>query len=126
MRVAYLKTRGANILWDVDKMIRDMERGILVPKIEFYSAIDLMSQVPPIDYDISKVNILRFPIIALLGNGKFRMLAGEEQVARVRQLSFQTISCCELYPRQHKKYILDYDEETYLRAVSEYWPYGPE
>lgn len=126
MKVAFLKTKSATVLWDVERIERELTDGTLSCEIRSMSVHDLIEQSPHVDYDVSSCDLRRFPIVAWLGNGKFRLLTGDEQLHKARALAFREISCCVLKPKQHKPYIIGYDEATYLQAVEEYWNYDLE
>lgn len=125
MKVAFLKTPGATILWDVERMERDLSNRTLPETFRAMSVPDLIEQCTHVDYDVSESNMGRFPIVAILARGKYRVLTGDEQLHKARKLAFRTINCCVLTPEAHKPYIIDYDEATYLRAVEEYWADEP-
>lgn len=121
MKVSFLKTKSATVLWDVDRMIRDYRSRRLPHKVRTMSLPDLHEQCRHVDYDVTDFPITDFPIVAFLAKKKYRVLVGEEQLCKAKKLGWHTVNCCVLTPEEHKPYIIDYDEETYLRAVAEYW-----
>lgn len=126
MKVAFLKTKSATVLWDVERIERDYGSRALPETVRTMSVPDLLEQCTHVDYDVSASDMTRFPIVAMLAKRKYRLLAGDEQLHKARKLGFRTVNCCVLMPEEHKKYILDYEEETYLRAVAEYWEDDPD
>ena len=121
MKVSFLKTKSATVLWDVDRMIRDYRSRRLPHKVRTMSLPDLHEQCRHVDYDVTDFPITDFPIVAFLAKKKYRVLVGEEQLCKAKKLGWHTVNCCVLTPEEHKPYIIDYDEGTYLRAVAEYW-----
>ena len=121
MKVAFIKTKSATILWDVERIKRDYASRALPETVRTMSVSDLLEQCTHVDYDVSKSDMTRFPIVAMLAKRKYRLLEGDEQLHKARKLGLRTVSCCVLKPEEHKNYIIGYDEETYLRAVAEYW-----
>lgn len=124
MKVAFLKTKSATVLWDVDRIIRDYRSRKLPHKVRTMSIPDLLEQCTHVDYDVTEFSITDFPIVAFLAKKKYRVLAGEEQLCKAWDMGWHTINCCVLDPDEHIPYVIDYDEETYLRAVAEYWEDG--
>ena len=121
MKVAFLKTETATVLWDVERIERNYRNGTLKRTVKAMSVPDLVEQSAHVDYDFMGSDIGRLPIVVFLAKKKYRVLTGEEQLLKARALGFRNIKCCVLTAEEHKPYIIGYDEETYLRAVSEYW-----
>ena len=121
MKAAFLKTATATVLWDVERIERHFRDGTLKQTVKSMSVPDLVEQSAHVDYDFMAYDLNRFPIVVFLTKNKYRVLTGEEQLLKARALGFRCIKCCILTAAEHKPYIIGYDEETYLRAVSEYW-----
>lgn len=121
MKVAFVKTKSAVVLWDVDRIIRDIRVGKLMPKFRMMSVPDLREQCGYVNYDVSDCDLGNTPIVAHLAKEKYRVLVGEEQICKSGDLFIKNIRCFYLEPHEHKRYIVDYDKEVYCRAVEEYW-----
>ena len=121
MKAAYLKTKSTFILWDVERMIRDMKSRKLVSTVRAIPIANLIDPRDGVDYDVMGCDVNTFPIVVFLAPDKYRVLTGEEQIIKARQMDCKTISCYTFQPKQHKNYIIDYDEDAYLRAIEEYW-----
>ena len=119
--IAYLKTKSAVILWDVEAMRRDIDELRMSAEIRRMLVVNLMDLYHGKNLDVDNADISYFPIVAALSKDKYCVLEGAAQIEKARLLHFVELECFFIKPAQQKKYILDYDEETYLRAVKEYW-----
>lgn len=121
MLVGYLKTESATVLWDVDRIRRDLKAGDLSLAPSLVMLAELSTQISRDCDGKAPCDMNDLPIAVSFPKDKIRLLCGDAQICRARRLSMKHIYCYLLPPEQHKKYIIAYDEETYLRAVSEYW-----
>ena len=121
MKLSYLKTKTAVLWWNLDEIERDIERSRFVVELKRMLVVNLVGLYTLEDVDWTKVDVSIPPIVASLGADKYCVLSGGEQIEKARLLGFKTLRCFFLKPSQHKRYIIDYDEEIYRRAVSEYW-----
>ena len=121
MKVAYLITKSTVILWDVEAMRNDIETLKFSAEVRRMPVVNLMDLSRFDEAAVEPANIGIFPIVAALAPDKYCVLSGSEQIEKARRLGFIMLDCYYIKPAQQKKYILDYDEETYARAVKEYW-----
>ena len=121
MLVGYLKTESATVLWDVDRIKRDLKTGELSLAPSLVMLAELSTQASRDCDEKAPCDMGELPIAVSFPKEKIRLLCGDAQLYRARRLSMKYVYCYLLPPELHKKYIIAYDEETYLRAVSEYW-----
>lgn len=121
MLVGFLKTESATILWDVDRIRRDLKMGALSLAPRLVTLSELGVQTSMNCDESAPCNMNELPVAVSFPKEKIRLLCGDAQLYRARRLSMKYIYCYVLPPELHKKYIIAYDEESYLRAVNEYW-----
>lgn len=121
MQVVYLKTKSAVLLWDIEALRRDVENLKFSVEVRRMLIVNIRGLYRLGNEDVMGADIGVFPIVASLSRDKYCVLSGGEQIEKAWRLGFKSIDCYYVKPAQHKKYLLDYDEEIYLRAVKEYW-----
>ena len=121
MKVAYLKTKSAVILWNLAAIEHEMDMHRSSFKVQRMPVVNLLGLYRLGDVDWSGVNLGVLPIVAVFSKDKYCVLSGGEQIEKAKMLGFWDINCYVLTPSQHKKHILDYSEEAYQCALSEYW-----
>lgn len=121
MKVGYLKTKSAVILWDLGALELDIESGRISVEVRRMPVVNIAGLCRFDPELVEKVDISVFPLVVSFTPEKYCVLSGGEQIEKARALHFWDLDCYFLKPSQHKKYILDYDEATYQCAVNEYW-----
>lgn len=121
MKLSYLKTKTAVLLWELGKIEQDIEARRFSFEQKRMLVVNLMGLYRINDVDWTQVDLSVPPIVAALDSNKYCVLSGGEQIEKARLLGFRELRCFYLKPSQHKRYIVDYDEDIYRRAVSEYW-----
>lgn len=121
MKIGYVKTESTAILWDLGAMERDIEARRFLAEVRRMPVVNLVGTYRFREELVEDADISVFPIVVSFTPEKYCVLSGGEQIEKARALGFWDIDCYFIKPGQQKKYIIDYDEETYLRAVEEYW-----
>lgn len=120
MKIGYLNTKTATILWDLGRLEKDIEMRRLSTERRCFPVVDLIGQCLVLEADALLCDVSILPIVFSFAPDKYRVMTGREQVRKARLLGFRELPCHFIKPGQHKRYIIDYDEASYLRAVEEY------
>ena len=121
MKTSYLKTKNVVLLWNLSAIEADIDACRFAFRIKRIPLVNLVGLFRVENEEWMRANIGIPPLVASLAKDKYCVLFGGEQIEKARALGFKHLDCYFLTPSQHKKYILDYNEERYQRAVSEYW-----
>ncbi len=104
------------LLWNVEEILRDISA---FPQ-QKRSVYDLVQENPfhgnaeyAMSTDLSK------PLILIqLCNGKEKLIDGNHRLYKAQREGFEYITCYYLTVSQQQKYIVDFNESTYMQIVN--------
>ncbi len=107
-----------SIMWDIELLLKDIE---LFQKREFNVEKLYNSNPSRVDEEYAMTTDVTKPlVIAQLSDKIDKLIDGNHRLYKAHKTGMQTICCCYLSPKEHTKYICDYDAEVY-RSVIDNW-----
>ncbi len=120
MELTYLRTPSATIAWDIERMSKDIYDGKCKYILKPMPIVNLIiyCDLYPVE-DVYACDICDFPVVIMLGGGKYHVAKGMRQILKARKLHFWDLECYVVDARTQKRYIINYDKEIYKHALRE-------
>ena len=114
------------IFWDITALINDLQnKNFPVYQKNIFDLIERNNFYGNPDYAM-QTNVTMPCIIVELDGKTEKLIDGNHRLYKASQLNFKSIPCYILPEEYHKKFIMDYDDLTYTKVVSEIIkPYPP-
>lgn len=111
-------TESGKILWDISKLLKDIS-NFEIKSFDVKQLAESNNFFGNMEYAM-KTDITIPLIVIELVKGKTKLIDGNHRLFKANKFNVNKISCYFLKKHEHKKYIIDFNDELYNKIVAEF------